>query len=85
MLSVLESRVAEWYSQRYAGVSDLEVIAKLIEEIGELQMALIERDSDSIAEESADVCIVLMSLLREFHGTTLLAEVNQKVAEIELR
>jgi NTP pyrophosphatase (non-canonical NTP hydrolase) len=81
MTSDLEERIADWHEARFGhrGIDWHRIVLKLMEEHGELGEAI--RDKSNIAEEAADVAILLTHICRGV-GTTLAAEMEKKLATL---
>jgi len=85
MTPEIEVKVQDYFESNWSGVCHDEIRRKLFEEIGELKAAILFSTANSVAEEAADVVIVLCSLLRELYGISLSVEVNDKLAIIKER
>lgn len=60
----LEKRIANRYDRRYGKLDPMKLLAKLLEEAGELARAIIRNDHINAEEELGDVVIVLSSIAR---------------------
>ena len=81
----LEKQLALWH-EKYYGVPNIPATyRKLLEEVGELGEAIMAGGNDQIAEESADVGIVLTHLLRAATGQSLVRAMTVKADIIETR
>lgn len=87
MMVDLQARVGAWHASRFPDVQMFHVALKAAEEVGEVAEAVNDvllgfaQREGRIAEEAADVVIVLMALLERWvPGGDLLAEVERKLA-----
>ena len=85
MTSEIEAEVREYFEANWKNVCHDEIRRKLFEEVGELKAAILFSTASSVAEEAADVVIVLCSLLRELYGISLMTEVSDKLAILKER
>ena len=83
--SNFEERVAEWHDKKFPNPDPSRTFFKAGEEMGELAAALLEENPHHIAEEAADVALVLMSLVRMTSGKSLLDEMVKKHEIVRLR
>jgi NTP pyrophosphatase (non-canonical NTP hydrolase) len=60
----LAKRIADRYDRRYGKLDPMRLLAKLLEETGELSRAIIRNDMENAHEELGDVVIVLESIAR---------------------
>lgn len=89
----LQQQVATWHAARFPTAAACNLALKAVEELGEVAEALnaelVGTDADAarggtVAEEAADVVIVLLGLLGRFYPTQdLLAHVEAKLAILQ--
>lgn len=85
MKQEIEKQALAWFDQRFRGVELRKIRQKLLEEMGELQAAVLMGDAEDVIEEAADVVIVLIHLLRESYNQSLAEAVTEKMRSIEDR
>lgn len=67
MLRTLQSDINEWQEETFGPIKDLELMAlRCMEEAVELSMAIKSKDEDKVADELADVFIVLCAVDKAF-------------------
>ena len=85
----LEKEIVDWQKETFPGLGYDDYLAKLQEEVSELQAAVIGcrngfSTMDNVSEELADVIIIAAGLIH-FQGHTLEKEIRKKMAINRLR
>jgi len=80
----LEKRIADRYDRRYGKLDPIRLLAKLLEEAGELSRAILREDYINAEEEIGDVIIVLSSIAR-YIESDLITATTMKIADHEER
>ncbi len=81
----IEKEVAAYFEKNWRGVIHDEIRRMFFLEVEELKAAILFSTPSNVAEEAADVVIVLCSLLRELYGISLSTEVNDKLQILKER